>query len=239
MFKKILTTLILSVMVISVMGCSKSGGNETAATETTTEEETFVKDDQWALQVNQKIEEYKDRPTGEIVFYGASNFTLWRTMEEDMMPYVVQNHGFGGSTDNDLMAYAEDFLYPYEPNIVFFQTGSNDLAEGLTVEEVIANKDKMYTLFRNHLSDATFIVMSGLPLPGRSEYWEDTKLINQELEDYCETHDNMYFIDATSTMLDAEGNFRPELFKEDGIHLNADGHALWTELMKQKLEEIQ
>jgi len=151
--------------------------------------------------------------------------------------YVVQNHGFGGSTDTDLMAYANDLLYPYEPSIVFFQTGSNDLAEGLTVEQVIANKDKMYSMFREKLPDTIFIVMSGLPLPGRSEYWEGTKEINAELQTYCETHKNMIFADATSLILDSSGNFRPELFKSDGIHLNEEGHAIWTELMKKLLGE--
>ena len=65
---------------------------------------------------------------GEIVFYGASNFRLWKEMDEDLSAYKVQNHGFGGSTDRMLMQYADRILYPYEPKIVVFQTGSNDLA---------------------------------------------------------------------------------------------------------------
>ena len=40
---------------------------------------------------------------GEIVFYGASNFRLWTEMENDLAPYPVQNHGFGGSTDKMLI----------------------------------------------------------------------------------------------------------------------------------------
>lgn len=237
MFKKIITMLLLGVLSFSLFGCSKGENKESTVAETTSEAETFVKDENWQLQVNGIIEKYKDRPKGEIVFYGASNFTLWRTMEEDMMPYIVQNHGFGGSTDYDLMAYANDLLYPYEPSIVFFQTGSNDIAEGLTVEEIIANKDKMYSMFREKLPDTTFIVMSGLPLPGRSEYWDGINTVNQELKTYCETHENMIYADATDIMLDSRGNFRPELFKEDGIHLNVDGHELWTEIMKKVLEE--
>lgn len=38
----------------------------------------------------------------------------------------IQNHGFGGSDDQDLMDCAPDLLYPYNPGIVVFQTGSND-----------------------------------------------------------------------------------------------------------------
>ena len=32
----------------------------------------------------------------------------------------------GGSTDKLLVKYADKLLYPYNPKIVFFQTGSND-----------------------------------------------------------------------------------------------------------------
>ncbi len=54
---------------------------------------------------------------GEIVFYGASNFTRWAAMEKDIPQYKVQNHGFGGSTDQDLIDYASVLLYPYQPTV--------------------------------------------------------------------------------------------------------------------------
>ncbi len=53
-----------------------------------------------------------DARRGEIVFYGASNFARWTEMETDLAPYPVQNHGFGGSADKDLMFYADRLLYP-------------------------------------------------------------------------------------------------------------------------------
>ena len=40
-----------------------------------------------------------------IIFYGASNFRMWTEMENDLPEYRVQNHGFGGCTDQDLMHY--------------------------------------------------------------------------------------------------------------------------------------
>ncbi len=237
MFKKLIVIMSVFVFMFSAFGCGNKNENEEQNTENQVEYEVPEKADNWKLAVKQTAEKYAGRTTGEIVFYGASNFTLWRSMEEDMLPYIVQNHGFGGSTDNDLMAFADELLYPFEPSVVFFQTGSNDNAAGMTVDEIITNKDKMYSMFRQKLPDTVFIVMSGLPLPGRSEYWEDINETNQALKEYCESNENMYFADATSFMLDENGDFRPELFIDDGVHLNEDGHALWTELMKEILEE--
>lgn len=189
------------------------------------------------LSITRIRQAYKDRPQGEIIFYGASNFTMWPTLDEDMLPLAVQNHGFGGSTDDDMMAQADKLLYPYAPSVVVFQSGSNDFVLGMTVAEVCANKDGMYTTFRAELPDATFVVLSMLPLPGRTEYWEQSAQVNAYLKEYCETHDNMYFVDATDAMMTADGGFRPEYYKNDGIHLNAEGQAVWCALIKPVLQQ--
>ena len=103
---------------------------------------------------------YGNRPAGEIVFYGASNFTFWKTLEEDMKPWHTQNHGFGGSTDALMKQYAPDMLYPYKPSVVFIQTGSNDNASGLTVDQIMENKRKLYAEYRKNLPETCFIASS-------------------------------------------------------------------------------
>lgn len=180
---------------------------------------------------------YPGTPTGNVVFYGASNFTMWGELEEDMLPFVAQNHGFGGSADDDLMRHAEKLLYPYEPSIVVFQSGSNDFVLGMTVDEVCANKDKMYAAFRERLPGVPFVVMSMLPLPQRAEYWPQSHEVNQYLQQYCESHEDMLFVDATDVMMTPEGGFRPEYYRDDGIHLNRDGQLVWGEQIKRALEE--
>ncbi len=182
--------------------------------------------------------QYCRRPKGEIVFYGASNFFLWRKMAQDLAPLAVQNHGFGGSNDIDLMARAKSLLYPYQPRVLVVQSGSNDFSLGLTAADVCANKDRMYTIFREKLPDTPFVVMSMLPLPGRAEHWPDSSAVNEHLRLYCQTHDNMVYADATYTMLNQDGAFRPELFRKDGIHLNRNGQKLWGALIKTAIEGV-
>lgn len=168
-----------------------------------------------------------------IVFYGASNFRLWREMERNLEGYPVQNHGFGGSTDALLVKYADRLLYPYAPRIVFFQTGSNDYVtlSGTDEEKVqmcIAAKREMFGTFHDHLPDARFVVMSGLLLPGRSQYTSLTQKINRELKDLCDELDYMTFVDASDMTYDG-ASYREELFIKDGIHLNHEGQLLWRD----------
>lgn len=195
-----------------------------------------------------RIEEKYQGRTGEIVFYGPSNITFWYSLEKDMLPYCAQNHGMGGCTDEDLIAYAPRLLYPFKPQVVFFQTGSNDLAHGLTLPQIMENKKRMYGEFLENMPETKLVVMSGLPLPGRQQFWEATKETNAFLQAFCQEHDRMYFMDSMDTMLSDTGDeenrtadgryFRPEYFMIDRVHLNAKGHAAWMALMKKQLEAI-
>ena len=166
-----------------------------------------------------------------IIFYGASNFRMWTEMESDLPEYRVQNHGFGGCTDQDLLHYADRLLYPYHPAIVFFQTGSNDYVslKGTDEEKAAACMDykkQMFAAIHNQLPDAKLVVMSGLLLPGRSEYRELTEEINKALETLCEETDYLWFVDASAMTWDGQ-RYADELFIKDGIHLNHEGQLLW------------
>ena len=82
----------------------------------------------WQGDVDKIKETYDVSRKNEIIFYGASNFSLWDQLDEDLKDagFTVQNHAFGGSTDADLMEFADQILYPYEPSVIVLQTGSND-----------------------------------------------------------------------------------------------------------------
>ena len=166
-----------------------------------------------------------------IIFYGASNFRMWTEMENDLPEYRVQNHGFGGCTDQDLMHYADKLLYPYHPAIVFFQTGSNDYVslKGTDADKVAACMDykkQMFAEIHDQFPDAKLVVMSGLLLPGRNEYRELTEEINKALEALCEETDYLWFADASAMTWDRQ-HYAEELFIKDGIHLNHEGQLLW------------
>lgn len=189
----------------------------------------------WELDVR-SIEDRYDASSreGEVVFYGMSNFTLWSQLDDDFPQYRVQNHGFGGSTDELLVKYADRLLYPYDPAVVVFQTGSNDYTQMVGTDDeklrkCMDYKRDMYATFHDRLPDAKFVVMSGLLLPGRSEYTALTQRVNEELAKLCEEHsDYMTFVDASAMTYDA-GEYRSDLFRSDGIHLNHEGELAWRD----------
>ena len=180
----------------------------------------------------------------EIVFYGASNFRLWKEMDEDMRPFVVQNHGFGGSTDEDLMERADRLLYPYHPAVVVFQTGSNDCAklkgsDDEIYEQVIERKLKMFDTFHKELPNAQFVVISGILMPGRNQFDSIIKRVNQRLREYAAQTEYVYFVDAEEMTVDSNGNHISEMFISDGIHLTHESRIRWAnDYIKPVLEQL-
>lgn len=179
----------------------------------------------------------------EVIFYGASNFRLWTEMESDLSGYKAQNHGFGGSTDKLLVEYSPVLLYPYQPDIVFFQTGFNDYVSlsGSDEEKVSACMDykrEMFKSFHEQLPEAKFVIMSGLLFLGRSEYTPLTQRINEELSKLCAQTDYLYFVDASELTYNGK-DYASELFRNDGIHLNHEGQLLWRDgYIQPKLEQM-
>ncbi len=202
---------------------------------------TFMQFDKQAKDITRKYNAIEHQ--NEIVFYGASNFRLWTEMDNDFVEYKVQNHGFGGSTDKDLVERADKLLYPYNPLVVFFQTGSNDYVEmkGNDEDKISAcmeYKKQMFSIFHEKMPNAKFVVMSGLLLPGRSAYTELTIKVNAALKAYCETQDFMTFVDASEMTFNG-AEYRTDLFIQDGIHLNHTGQLKWRdEYIKPAIETL-
>ncbi len=196
----------------------------------------------WIFSIRSIEKKYDTSRKGEIIFYGASNFARWTTMEEDMGEYKVQNHAFGGSIDAELVGYANRILFPYEPKIVFFQTGSNDYVQlsgtdEEKIEKCMEYKKQMFAAFHEQMPDAKFVIMSGLLLPGRAEYLNLTLTINERLQKLAEETDYLYYVDANALTYDGT-NLDATLFIEDGIHLNHDGQMRWyNEYIKPMIEQ--
>ena len=199
-------------------------------------------------QVVSLIERTDPVTEGGILFYGPSNICFWYSLEEDMKPWKAHNHGIGGCIDPDMIQYAPRLLYPWKPAAVFFQTGSNDIASGIPLATILENKRKMYALFLENMPETRLIICSGLPLPGRTQFWDATVKTNELLKEMCQGTDRLYFLDATDQMLTSEGPaelrtsdgryFNPELFRIDRIHLNKKGHDVWTAEMKKMLQKL-
>src|SRR5690606_14493994 len=75
-------------------------------------------------------------PENGIVFVGSSSIVRWNTAER-FPELPVINRGFGGSHISDVNHYIEDTVLRYEPALIVFYAGNNDIQSGKTPEQVL------------------------------------------------------------------------------------------------------
>ena len=173
--------------------------------------------------------------TGAVLFTGSSSIRMWSSLKEDFSGLSVINRGFGGSEMSDLVYFAERIILPYKPRHIVIYSGDNDIAAGKTPERVLADFKKLIELIHAQLPETRITLISIKPSIARWEKVEQMRIANELLKQYIESHSLLSYVDIFTPTIGADGNPRQELFLEDGLHLNAAGYNMWTELVMPHL----
>jgi lysophospholipase L1-like esterase len=169
-------------------------------------------------------------PPGVVVFVGSSSIRLWSTLREDMAPVPVLNRGFGGSKLYDSIYYAEQLVAVHEPSLVVVFSGTNDLAgdDAKSAAEVRALFRQLVARLRGFDGDLPICTIAITPTLAREEHIETVREANRLIQMDCAADPLLEFIDPTGDLVDEAGRPDPRWFREDRLHLNAQGYAVWT-----------
>jgi lysophospholipase L1-like esterase len=174
-------------------------------------------------------------PEGAILFVGSSSIRLWTTLQRDFPGYPVINRGFGGSELSDAVHFADRIVVRYQPREVVVYAGDNDIADGKQPEQILANYEQLVSIVHQQLPRAKIAYISIKPSLARWRLVEQIRTTNRLIRDYSSRDPLLSYIDVFTPMLARDGTPRKELFAPDGLHLNAEGYALWTEIVRPYL----
>ena len=167
-------------------------------------------------------------PKGAILFIGSSSFTKWTDVQNYFPGYTILNRGFGGSTLPDVTRYVDDIVTPYQPKEIVIYCGENDIADSLD-SKVVADRFKdLFTAIRSRLPDVPIGFVSMKPSPSMVQFRHLLTQGNQIIKNFLYTQKNVFYVNVFDLMLDASGNYRPDLFGSDMLHMNASGYAIWA-----------
>lgn len=169
----------------------------------------------------------------QILFIGSSSFRLLRDTSTLFPGYKILNRAFGGSTLEDVIRWRYETIYPYQPKQIVLYCGENDLAysDTVTVEVVVKRFKTLFQLIRAKYPAVPFVFVSIKPSPSRIHLINKVKEANQIIQAYLKSKPNTKFVNVFDAMLNADGTPDESLFKEDRLHMNPKGYAIW----KQKL----
>lgn len=177
------------------------------------------------------------QPRQAILFVGSSSIRFWNLKKWFPEERAI-NHGFGGSQIDDTIHFADRIVWPFAPKVIVFYAGDNDVAAGKSADVVSSDFREFAKLVDQHLPDTRLIYIAIKPSLARWKLADEMKLANAAIAEQCASDDRFVFLDIWTPMLGDDGRPRPGLFVKDGLHLNATGYELWSQLVNEELKQL-
>lgn len=188
------------------------------------------------IQDFKKKDSLNPPPKHAILFVGSSSFRKWTDVEDIFKQYPVINRGFGGSSLPDVIRYANDIIFPYQPRQIFIYCGDNDLASSDTVTPaiVVQRFQQLFQLIRSRLKKVPIAFVSIKPSPSRKKLMPKMVAANNAIKELLLKQKRTKFIDIYHPMLLPDGYPNGSLFESDSLHMLPAGYAIW----KEKIEPV-
>ena len=169
----------------------------------------------------------------------SSSFTKWKDVADYFPGYTIINRGFGGSSLPDVIRYADEIIFPYQPKQIFIYCGENDLAVSDTVsaQTVFERFKKLFSLIRSKMPNESISFISLKPSPSRARLKSKMLEANSLVRKFISTQKNISFIDVYNKMLNTDGKPIPEIFGDDSLHMNARGYDIWRKVIQPYLSK--
>jgi lysophospholipase L1-like esterase len=184
-----------------------------------------------AIRAFEEADQELPPPKGAVLFVGSSTIRRWTTLARDFPEHDVINRGFGGACIADCTEFADRIIFPYQPSTIVFRAGGDDLKAGLSPDEVFADFRAFVAKVRSKRPETLIVFISLRLTPKRQELEAETKALNALIAAYVQGAPRMRYVDIYDLVLDASGEFRPELFAEDNLHFSPEGYRLLAEVV--------
>ena len=193
--------------------------------------------DRWepAMQAFEKADKADPPKKGGVVFYGSSTVRRW-DLEKSFPGKDYVNRGFGGSTTPDAIRYLSRVVLPLEPRVIALYEGDNDIGRGETAPRVFQNFKTFVERVRARSPKTKIVFLAIKPSLARWHLINQVRAANLLIREYTYTDPRLAYVDTDEPMLGEDGEPRPELFVEDGLHMSDEGYAIWTRLTEPHLK---
>jgi len=176
-------------------------------------------------------------PAGAILLAGDSQFYRWKTLHEDLAGYTIINRGIDSFQFSDVLHFTDRIVLPYQPRMIILHVGGNDVHNGKSAEQVLADFKTFVARVHAVLPRVPIAFTSLTPGPGRWDEADKRRQTNQAIKAYIATQEHLHFIDLWDAMLTPDGKPREDLWVADRVHPNHDGYQLRVKIMRPLLGE--
>jgi lysophospholipase L1-like esterase len=174
-------------------------------------------------------------PKHAILFVGSSIFRRWTTLTEQMAPLPVFNRAFGGSRTWEVLAYMDKIVLPYEPDIIVYYCGSNDVNAGEPADAIVARFGQFMSRVTERLPTTRVFFVSINRSPDKRARWSVVDDANAQIKALAYATPNLDYIEVNPVLFDARDEPLAELYLEDGLHFKPPAYEEFTKIIKPVL----
>lgn len=176
-------------------------------------------------------------PANPVLFIGSSSIRMWLThLAFPELPIV--NRGFGGAEISDLIYYYNTVVKPYTPDVIVFYCGDNDIADHKDALQTFGDFKKFRNKILEDFPNAVMIYLPAKPSSSRWQLYHEMQKLNKMVQDLPQKDDHLIFIDTATPLLGNDGKPDDRLFRDDRLHLNGTGYAIWNNLLEPVLKNV-
>jgi len=181
------------------------------------------------IKAFRKIDSIAQPSKNAILMIGSSSFTKWKDVHEYFPEHTLLNRGFGGSSLTDVIYYANDVVFKYQPKQILIYCGENDIAGSslVTADTVFERFKILYGIIRSKFKKVPIAYISMKPSPSREKYLVTMQKANEQIKSFIDKQKRAAYIDVYHSMFDADGNILTHIFLSDKLHMNAAGYKIW------------
>ena len=154
-----------------------------------------------------------------------------------MKPLKVLNRGFGGAHISHVIHHFDDIVRPYSPKAIVFFCGTNDLTALKTPEETLNDFKKFLKLVKNEFGTIKVYMIGIKPSVDRLYLDEEERVFNNSISFLAKEDPYLEYINVWDLMLNEDGTRMPDLYVEDGLHMNPKGYEIWTQRVRESLNK--
>ena len=180
---------------------------------------------------------------GQIVFVGDSITDLCPLDDYyQELSLATYNRGIGGDTTEGVLNRLKVSIFDIKPSKVVLMIGTNDIDAGKSEDYIMENYTKIVDKIKDELPEVELYCMSIIPQNEVLESYSDLdteannlkiQSANAKIKALVETKGET-FVDIYTALLGLEGNLN-KAYSDDGLHLNAGGFVVWSNILKPYL----
>lgn len=186
--------------------------------------------EQWLALLEREAEAMsKGQGRNRLTVILGDSISQWLPSEQLSGDRFYLNQGISGDTTGGVLRRLS-MLDQVRPDTIYVMAGVNDLRNGKTDEEILANLQKIMQVLRQTHPQAQVIINSVLPTRLAAIPSDRTTLLNQQIAQLA-NQEQVSYLALTSAFTDSNGTLRRE-FTTDGLHLSPQGYAVWGSALR-------